>query len=82
MRKTVKDTNYQKRSIKNILTCNEKSSMGGGSLSSGLSWPEEKYYDEYPYETSYSEFTRGNLGDTTVEMCPFKSIIYIANLAR
>ena len=32
MRKVFRDTNYQKLSIKNILTCNEKLSMGGGTL--------------------------------------------------
>ena len=54
----------------------------GGSLSSGLSWPEEKYYDKYSYGTSYSEFTRGHLGDATVEIGPFKSIIYANNVVR
>ena len=54
----------------------------GGSLTSGYSWPEEKYYDKYAYGTSYSDYTRGHLGDATVEMGPFKSIIYAANLTR
>ena len=54
----------------------------GGSLASGYSWPEEKYYDKYAYGTSYSEFTRGHLGDATVEMGPFKSIIYANNQTR
>jgi len=54
----------------------------GESLESGLSWPEEKYYDKYLYGTSYSEFTRGHLGDATVEMGPFKSVIYAGNQAR
>ena len=54
----------------------------GGSLASGYSWPEEKYYDKYNYGTSPSDYTRGHLGDGTVEMGPFKSIIYAANLTR
>ena len=54
----------------------------GGGLETGYSWPEEKYYDKYEYGTSYSEFTRGHLGDATVEMGPFKSIIYASNLTR
>ena len=54
----------------------------GGSLTSGYSWPKEKYYDKYAYSTSYSEFTRGHLGDATVEMGPFKSIIYANNQTR
>ena len=54
----------------------------GGSLTSGYSWPEEKYYDKYAYGTSYSEFTRGHLGDATVEMGPFKRIVYANNQTR
>ncbi len=54
----------------------------GGSLASGYSWPEEKYYDKYNYGTSPSDYTRGHLGDGTVEMGPFKSIIYANNQTR
>ena len=54
----------------------------GESLAAGHSWLEEKYYDKYAYGTSYTEFTRGHLGDGTVEMGPFKSIIYASNLTR
>ena len=54
----------------------------GGSLSSGLSWPEEKYYDKYLYGTDYLEYTRGHLGDATVEMGPFEAIIYANNEIR
>ncbi len=54
----------------------------GGNLASGYSWPEEKYYDKYAYGTSYSEFTRGHLGDATVEMGPFKRIVYANNQTR
>jgi len=51
----------------------------GGSLDSGYSWPEEKYYDKYQYGTSYSEYTRRILGDATGELGPFRSITYSAN---
>ena len=54
----------------------------GGSNASGLSWPEEKYYDKYSYGTNASDYTRGHLGDATVEMGPFKSIFYITDLER
>ena len=53
-----------------------------GSLVSGYSWPEEKYYDKYAYGTSPSEYTRGHFGDATFEMGPFKSLIYANNLTR
>ncbi len=48
----------------------------GGNLTTGYSWPEEKYYDRYQYGTTYKEYTRGILGDATGEMGPFQSIIY------
>ena len=54
----------------------------GGSLTTGYSWPEEKYYDKYAYGTSYSEYTRGHFGDATFEMGPFNSIIYANNQTR
>ena len=54
----------------------------GGSLTTGYAWPEEKYYDQYAYGTSYSDYTRGQFGDATFEMGPFKSIIYANNLTR
>jgi len=48
----------------------------GGSLASGYAWPESRYYDTYAYGTSYSEFTRGILGDATTEMGPFANAKY------
>jgi len=47
-----------------------------GTLTSGYSWPEEKYYDKYNYGTSYSEYTRRILGDATGEIGPFQSASY------
>ena len=32
--------------------------------------PNTKYYDKYSYGTSYTEYTRGKLGDATKEMAP------------
>ena len=54
----------------------------GGRLTTGNSWPEEKYYDKYTYGTSYFEYTRGHFGDATFEVGPFKSIIYANNQTR
>ena len=54
----------------------------GGSLISGYSWPEEKYYDKYTYGTSPSDYTRGQFGDATFEVGPFKELIYANNESR
>ena len=51
----------------------------GGSVASGYSWPDSRYYETYTYHTSYTEYTRGHLGDATTEMGPFKRIIYANN---
>ena len=48
----------------------------GGSLASGYSWPDSRYYDTYTYHTSYTEYTRGHLGDATTEMGPFGNVKY------
>ena len=37
------------------------------------STPNAKYYDKYSYGTSYTEYTRGKLGDATKEMAPVSS---------
>ncbi|MDO4369469.1 MAG: hypothetical protein Q4C29_02925 [bacterium] len=34
------------------------------------SYPNKKYYDKYSYGTSKTEYTRGKLGDATIEMSP------------
>ena len=52
----------------------------GGSLASGYSWPEEKYYDKYSYATSYSDYSRGHFGDATSEVGPFMDINYVNNI--
>jgi len=48
----------------------------GGSLDSGYSWPEEKYYDKYQYGTSESNYTRRILGDATGEVGSFEMVSY------
>ena len=41
------------------------------SSNSGFStYPNKRYYDKYSYGTSYTEYTRGKLGDATKEMAP------------
>ena len=41
------------------------------SSSSGFStYPNKRYYDKYSYGTSNTEYTRGKLGDATIEMAP------------
>ncbi|MCI8568228.1 MAG: hypothetical protein HFG48_02800, partial [Bacilli bacterium] len=54
----------------------------GGSLTTGHSWPEEKYYDKYIYGTNDLEYTRGHFGDATFEVGPFKELIYANNEKR
>ena len=48
----------------------------GGGLTTGYSWPLEKYYDKYAYGTSYTDYTKRILGDATGEMGPFQSVVY------
>ncbi|MDO4369623.1 MAG: hypothetical protein Q4C29_03710, partial [bacterium] len=33
-------------------------------------YPNKRYYDKYSYGTSYTEYTRGKLGDGSIEMSP------------
>ena len=40
---------------------------------STTTYPLAKYYDSYTYNTSNTTYTRGRLGDATVEMAPFSS---------
>ena len=42
----------------------------GGSYTGTYSFPSKRYYDKYSYGTSYTEYTRGKLGDATKEMAP------------
>ena len=45
-------------------------SDGGTSFTGTYAFPSKRYYDKYSYGTSSTEYTRGKLGDATVEMAP------------
>ena len=55
---------------------NNYNSAFNGVLSDGTSFtgiyafPSKRYYDKYSYGTSDTEYTRGKLGDATIEMAP------------
>ena len=57
-------------------TTNNYNSAFTGILSDGTSFtgtyafPSKRYYDKYSYGTSNTEYTRGKLGDATIEMAP------------
>ena len=42
----------------------------GTSFTGTYAFPSKRYYDKYSYKTSYTEYTRGKLGDATKEMAP------------
>ena len=42
----------------------------GTSFTGTYSFPSKRYYDKYSFGTSYTEYTRGKLGDATKEMAP------------
>ena len=43
---------------------------GGTSFTGTYEFPSKRYYDKYSYGTSQTEYTRGKLGDATIEMAP------------
>ena len=43
---------------------------GGTSFTGTYAFPSKRYYDKYSYGTSNTEYTRGKLGDATIEMAP------------
>ena len=57
-------------------TSNNYNSAFTGILSDGTTFtgtyafPSKRYYDKYSYGSSYTEYTRGKLGDATKEMAP------------
>ena len=57
-------------------TRNNYNSAFTGILSDGTTFtgtyafPSKRYYDKYSYGTSDTEYTRGKLGDATIEMAP------------
>jgi len=46
------------------------------SLTSGIDFPDAKYYDLYAYGINQEDYPRGILGDATSEMGPFFAKIY------
>ncbi|MDO4369481.1 MAG: hypothetical protein Q4C29_02985 [bacterium] len=42
----------------------------GGDYTGTYDFPNKRYYDKYSYGASYTEYTRGKLGDATKEMAP------------
>ena len=57
-------------------TRNNYNSAFTGILSDGTTFtgtyafPSKRYYDKYSYGTWYTDYTRGKLGDATIEMAP------------
>ena len=51
----------------------------GGALTSGIIFPEERYYDSYLYATTNTTYNRRILGDATSEFGPFSEITYGSN---
>ena len=57
-------------------TSNNYNSAFTGILSNGTlftgkyAFPSKRYYDKYSYGTSDTEYTKGKLGDATIEMAP------------
>ena len=43
---------------------------GGTTFTGTYEFPSKRYYDKYSYGTSNKEYTRGKLGDATIEMAP------------
>ena len=41
-------------------------------LTTGYNWPEQKYYDTYPYSSTQVNYQRRILGDATAETGPFE----------
>ena len=42
----------------------------GTTFTGTYAFPSKRYYDKYSYGTSQTEYTRGKLGDATIEMAP------------
>ncbi len=57
---------------------------GGTSFTGTYAFPSKRYYDKYSYGESYTEYTRGKLGDAIKEMAPISSntTSWYSNFAR
>ena len=54
----------------NMVNSSNKFQVSSAGNWSTTTTPLSKYYDSYTYNTSYTTYTRGRLGDATVEMAP------------
>ncbi len=54
----------------------------GGVLTTGINFPNARYFDTYTYSTSDTTFNRRILGDGTSEFGPYASVTYVANQIR
>ena len=57
----------------NIVNSSNQFQASNASNWSTTTYPLAKYYDGYTYNTSYTTYTKGRLGDATVEMTPSSS---------
>ena len=57
----------------NMVNSSNQFQVSSASNWSTTTYPLSKYYDSYTYNTSDTEYTRGRLGDATVEMAPSSS---------
>ena len=57
-------------------TCNNDTS-GLTELTTGVDFPDKKYYDTYSYATVDEQYQRRILGDATGEMGPFANATYL-----
>ena len=64
-----KESDNDNSAFTGVLYDNDK----GTSFTGTYPFPNKRYYDKYSYGTSYTEYTRGKLGDATIEMAPTES---------
>ena len=57
-------------------TCNNDAS-GLTELTTGVEFPEEKYYDVYEYSLSEQQYNKRILGDATGELGPIEEVYYL-----
>ena len=54
----------------NMVNSSNQFQVSSASNWSTTTYPLTKYYDSYTYNTSYTTYARGRLGDATIEMAP------------
>ena len=63
-------------------TCEGASDSSILENTTGIEWPDKKYYDLYSYQTRTNLYNNNILGDATGEMGPFQSKKYITKYRR